>query len=123
MLIAQIVAGSVDMAVSAAVLYVLLPAEARPNLPYFLVAYAGGILFGIVSHAPGGLGVFEATIIAALGREHSAETIAALIVYRLVYYAFPFVLGVTARRRPPRPPASSVQSFRWRLAPWCSWPA
>ena len=95
-MLVQILAGSVDMAASAAVLYVLIPADIRPNIPYFLVVYAGGMLFGIASHAPGGLGVFEATMITALGPQHSAETIAALIVYRLIYYAVPFTVGVTS---------------------------
>ena len=60
---AQWAAGSFDIAVSAAVLYVLLPAEARPILPYFLAVYVGALSLGTLSHAPGGLGIFEATII------------------------------------------------------------
>ena len=48
-------------------LYVLLPPEAQPGLPYFLVIYVGALVLGTLSHAPGGLGVFEATIIAAIG--------------------------------------------------------
>jgi phosphatidylglycerol lysyltransferase len=90
----QIAAGSFDIAVSAAVLYVLLPAEARPGLPYFLAIYVGALSLGTLSHAPGGLGVFEATIIAATGHDHSADVIAALVLYRLVYYALPFIIGL-----------------------------
>ena len=79
---------------SAAVLYVLLPAEARPGLPYFLAIYVGALSLGTLSHAPGGLGVFEATMIAGTGHDHSADVIAALVLYRLVYYALPFIIGL-----------------------------
>jgi len=90
----QVAAGSFDIAVSAAVLYVLLPAEAQPGLPFFLVVYVGALMLGVLSHAPGGLGVFEATIITALGHDHSADVIAALFLYRAVYYALPFIIGL-----------------------------
>ncbi len=91
--IGQIIAGSIDLAASAGVLYVLLPAEATPAFPYFILLYAGAILLGLASHAPGGFGVFEAAIIAALGARMSAGVIAGLIVYRLVYYLVPFVIA------------------------------
>ncbi len=91
---AQVAAGSFDIAVSAAVLYVVLPPEAQPTLSYFLVVYVGALALGTLSHAPGGLGVFEATFIAAIGHAHSAEVIAALVLYRLVYYALPFLIGL-----------------------------
>ena len=64
----QIVAGCADIAASATALYVLLPDDLTISLPLFLVIYGGAILLGIASHAPGGLGAFDATIIAALGQ-------------------------------------------------------
>jgi phosphatidylglycerol lysyltransferase len=89
----QLAAGSFDIAVSAAVLYVLLPEAIQPSLPYFLVIYVGALALGAISHSPGGLGVFEATIIAGLGQAQSAEIIAALILYRIVYYLLPFMIA------------------------------
>ena len=65
----QIVAGCADIAASATALYVLLPDDLTISLPLFLVIYGGAILLGIASHAPGGLGAFDATIIAALGSD------------------------------------------------------
>ena len=91
----QIVAGSIDLAASAGVLFVLLPPEVTPAFPYFVVLYCGAILLGLASHAPGGFGVFEAAIIAALGHSMSAGVIAGLIIYRLVYYVVPFVVAAT----------------------------
>ncbi len=93
--VGQIIVGSIDLAASAGVLYVLLQPEAMPAFPYFIVLYCGAILLGLVSHAPGGFGVFEAAIIAALGHAMSAEVIAGLIIYRLVYYVVPFAIAAT----------------------------
>ncbi len=93
--VGQIVAGSIDLAASAGVLYVLLPPDVVPAFPYFIVLYSGAILLGLASHAPGGFGVFEAAIIAALGQTMSAGVIAGLILYRLVYYVGPFVISAT----------------------------
>ena len=114
----QVAAGSFDIAVSAAVLYVLLPAEAQPGLPYFLAVYVGALALGTLSHAPGGLGVFEATIIAAIGHDHSAEIIAALVLYRLVYYVLPFVSradrprGLRGRTAAAHPTAAAADTER-----------
>lgn len=91
--IGQIVAGSIDLAASAGVLYALLPAEATPAFPYFIVLFSGAVLLGLISHAPGGFGVFEAVIIAGLEQTMNAEVIAGLIVYRLVYYVLPFAIA------------------------------
>jgi phosphatidylglycerol lysyltransferase len=93
--VGQIIAGSIDLAASAGVLYVVLPPEAMPAFPYFIVLYCGAILLGLASHAPGGFGVFEAAIIAALGQTMSAGVIAGLIIYRLVYYVVPFVIAAS----------------------------
>lgn len=102
----QLAAGSFDIAVSAAVLYVLLPPDMQPGLPYFLVVYSGALMLGTLSHSPGGLGVFEAAIMAAIAHDRSADVIAALVLYRVVYYILPFVIGLVclaafevARRR------------------------
>ncbi len=91
--IGQILAGSIDLAASAGVLYVLLPPEVTPAFPYFIVLFAGAVLLGLLSHAPGGFGVFEAAIIAALGQTMSAGVVAGLIAYRLIYYAVPFAIA------------------------------
>ena len=44
----------------------------------------------LISHVPGGLGVTEFVVLAFLP---SAETWAALIVFRIVYYVVPLALG------------------------------
>ena len=87
-------AGVVDLGASAMTLYVLMPADLVQNYPYFFVIYMAAIAFGILSHAPGGLGVFEATIIAGLGAAGRSDALAALVLYRTVYTLVPFLVAV-----------------------------
>ena len=61
-------------------------------------------MLGIASHSPGGLGVFEATILQAVGGDVDA-LLAALLMFRCIYYIAPFIVamallgGVEATRR------------------------
>ncbi len=89
----QIFAGLVDVGAAAATLYVLMPADAVPSFAVFALVYVIAIVLGIASHAPGGLGAFEATIIAGLGLGGKPDAIAALLAYRLIYTIMPLVLA------------------------------
>ncbi|MBA8850880.1 phosphatidylglycerol lysyltransferase [Ochrobactrum intermedium] len=89
----QIFAGLVDVGAAAATLYVLMPADAVPSFAVFSLVYVIAIVLGIASHAPGGLGAFEATIIAGLGLGGKPDAIAALLAYRLIYTIMPLVVA------------------------------
>lgn len=65
--IALLAVAVIDISGAALTLYVLLPAGAAPNITVYFAVFVGAITLGILSHAPGGLGVFEASIIAGLG--------------------------------------------------------
>lgn len=88
-------AGVLDLSGAAMTLYVLMPADAAQNLPYFVTIYFAAIALGILSHAPGGIGVFEATIIAGLGASGRSDVLAALLIYRMIYTLLPFVVAAT----------------------------
>ena len=62
--LAQMGLGAIEMAAAIGALYVLMPAGAFPSFPAFSTLYIGAVLLGIASHAPGGIGVFEATMLA-----------------------------------------------------------
>jgi phosphatidylglycerol lysyltransferase len=94
--ITQIAIGAVDIGAAAAALYVLLPADVAPGLGIFLVLFVAAISLGIISHAPGGLGVVEATILLGLGAGTRPDVLAALVVFRVVYYLIPLVLACAA---------------------------
>ena len=102
--LAQMALGVIDICSAAAALYVLLPQEQRFGFPTFATLYSLAAMLGIASHAPGGLGVFEATILQGVGGSQDA-VLASLLLFRGIYYAVPFLaamamLGaVEARRR------------------------
>ena len=74
-------------------LYVLMPNDLGVGFPYFFTIYVCAIAVGILSHAPGGIGVFEATLIAGLGASGRSDVIAALLLYRVVYTFLPFAIA------------------------------
>lgn len=86
-------AACLDLLGAALALYVLMPADVSQNFPYFFVVFIGAIGLGLISHAPGGLGVFEATMIAGLGASGRSDVVAALLLYRVTYTILPFLIA------------------------------
>jgi glycosyltransferase 2 family protein len=72
----------------------LVPDE--PNLGFATVAviFVAATLLGFASHAPGGLGVFDATMMVALWQFDKEDLLAGLLLFRLLYYIVPFVLAL-----------------------------
>lgn len=93
---AQIGVASIDLAAASAALFILVPGIAPTLYPTLFLAYALAIIVTLVSHVPGGLGIFEAVILAALPDVDRPSLLAALIAYRLIYYLIPLLLGVIA---------------------------
>jgi len=92
---AQIGLTAADWLVSASVLYVLLPPELGLTLLPFASIFIAAQLLGVVSHVPGGLGVFEATLLTLMPEAASSPSLfAALVVYRLIYYLLPLLMAV-----------------------------
>jgi phosphatidylglycerol lysyltransferase len=89
----QIAIGAIDIAAAAGALYVLLPAGVAPSFAVFLVIFVAAIIAGLISHAPGGLGVLEATVLLGLGAGDRPDVIAALVVFRIVYYLLPLAIA------------------------------
>ncbi|PPE81150.1 hypothetical protein C3941_07130 [Kaistia algarum] len=88
---AQFVGTLLDVSTSAAVLWVLLP-QTDLGFPAFVAVYAVAIGLGVASHVPAGIGVFEAVIVAVIGRTASIdEVLSALFLYRLIYYGLPLL--------------------------------
>ncbi|MES2496544.1 MAG: bifunctional lysylphosphatidylglycerol flippase/synthetase MprF [Pseudomonadota bacterium] len=91
----QIAIAAIDLAAAAAALFVLVPGADPGLLPTFVLAYALGIIVALASHVPGGIGVFEAVVLATIPAD-KPELAAALIAYRLIYYLLPLALGIVA---------------------------
>lgn len=93
LMLRQLLISALDLSASAAALWLLLPSGVI-EFPGFLAWYAIAVALGLVSHIPGGLGVFEAVILlACTGRARPDEIIAALVLYRVIYYLLPLLLA------------------------------
>ena len=93
--LAQLLVAVIDWTAAGAVLYVLLPPayglSFLPVLGVFLLAQFAGIL----SHVPGGLGVFEAIVVLLLKPYMPAASIVgSLLAYRAMYYLLPLVIAL-----------------------------
>lgn len=92
--LAIILASAAEWLAAATILYVLLPETSRGDLLHYLPVFGMAGLVGAVSGLPGGLGAFDAIIIAALGpRVGTADVVGALLLYRLVYVVGPLLLA------------------------------
>lgn len=90
----QIVIGIFDLGAAALAMYVLIPAG--PNIGIFpiMAVFIAATLLGFASHAPAGIGVFDATILVGLGGDDKEPLIAALLMFRLLYHFLPFVIAL-----------------------------
>jgi phosphatidylglycerol lysyltransferase len=91
--LAQLALGVLDLTVSCAVLWSLLPLGAHVAFLPFLGVYAAAVIAGIASHVPGGVGVFEAVVLLTLPGVPADALLGALLAYRAVYYVVPLVCG------------------------------
>ena len=91
--LAQIALGVLDLSLSCAVLWSLLPRGAHVSYVTFLGVYAAAVIAGIISHVPGGVGVFEAVILLTLPGVPTDALLGSLLAYRAVYYLVPLVFG------------------------------
>ncbi|WP_299910975.1 bifunctional lysylphosphatidylglycerol flippase/synthetase MprF [uncultured Paracoccus sp.] len=92
-LFGQLAATLIDVAAAAFALWILLP-EGRPDFTAFIAIYAAATMIGVISHVPGGIGVFETVVIGALPPTVPVgEVAAALLMFRLTYYLLPFAIG------------------------------
>ncbi len=90
----QIALGVIDLCSAAGVLYVLLPPPRALDFVSFAAVYVFGCALGIASYAPGGIGVFEATMLKAVPVPSQAVLLASLLLFRIIYYLVPFVLAL-----------------------------
>lgn len=91
----QIAIGIGDLACCSLAMYLLLPPE--PHIPYltFTVIFVTATLLGFISHAPGSIGVFDASILVGLSQFDREALVAGLLLFRLIYFVLPFGLALT----------------------------
>src|SRR5947209_423114 len=90
----QIGIGIVDLAFCALAMYMLVPDEPNIGFVTLAVIFVAATLLGFASHAPGGIGVFDAAMLVALWQFDKEELLAGLLLFRLLYYVIPFALSL-----------------------------
>ena len=85
----QIGIGIWDLGAGTIAVYALLPAYPAVDFSTVLVVFVTAILLGFVSHAPGSLGVIEATMLVGLPQFPKEELLASLLIFRFLYFILP----------------------------------
>lgn len=84
----------VDWLLASLVAWILLPSAPHLTFTVFVGFFALAQAVGLISHVPGGLGVFDTVMVLLLAPFlPSHQTLASLLVYRVVYYLFPFAVA------------------------------
>jgi phosphatidylglycerol lysyltransferase len=91
--IAQVAIAALDLAAASGALFILVPGVTMHGFPLFYVAYALAIIAAMISHVPGGIGVFEAVILTASPTVARPGLLAALVAYRAIYYLLPLMIA------------------------------
>jgi hypothetical protein len=90
----QIGIGILDLACCALAMYMLLPSEPNIGFVTLAVVFVAATLLGFASHAPGGLGVFDAAMLVALWQFDKEAVLAGLLLFRVLYYLVPFAFAL-----------------------------
>lgn len=90
----QFLLAAVDLMLATAALFVLVPELPASTFPIMLMAYLIAFLSGLLAHSPGGVGVFEAVMLLTLPQVEQATLLAALLLFRVIYYLVPLATGI-----------------------------
>ena len=80
----QIGIGIVDLCFCALAMYILVPEEPNIGFVTLAVIFVSATLLGFASHAPGGIGVFDAAMLVALWQFDKEDMLAGLLLFRLL---------------------------------------
>jgi uncharacterized membrane protein YbhN (UPF0104 family) len=89
--LAQAAVASVDIVAAAGCMYVLLPSDIGVSFMDFLPGYLMAQVAVVLTHIPGGVGVFELVILHLTHTPQEQTVFAAVLIFRLVYYIIPLL--------------------------------
>lgn len=89
---AMIAIAAIDLCCAASALSVLIPGIGWAN-PTLTLVYALALVATLITHVPGGVGVFEGVLLAGLP-VHGPILLAALLAYRVIYYLIPLAVAI-----------------------------
>jgi uncharacterized membrane protein YbhN (UPF0104 family) len=93
-MVRQLVAAPLELLGAAGIIYFALPPDLEPSFVVVLAVFLASFSAALISHAPGGLGVFELVFLTAMPDIPKADVLAALIIFRLFYLLIPFAISI-----------------------------
>ncbi len=94
--LSQILVFALDWALAAAVLYVLLPTDINLAYVTFYSIFLLAMTVSIISHVPGGIGVFETVILLLLPKTiYPPDALSSFLAYRTIRHFLPLSLAVS----------------------------
>lgn len=84
---------ALDLACAATAFAVLVPGLGETGKVLTILVYALALLATLITHVPGGLGVFEGVMLVGLPL-HGPSVLGGLIAYRGIYYLLPLIVAV-----------------------------
>jgi uncharacterized membrane protein YbhN (UPF0104 family) len=88
----QLAIAAADFTIGAAALYVLVAPDLSVGYGAFFGTYLLAVLATVITHVPGGVGVFELVVLTLVSPRTASPVVAALFAFRCIYYLLP--LGV-----------------------------
>lgn len=88
---AQCIVAGIDLIAAAACMYALLPGDIDVNFIDFLPGYLMAQVAVVLTHIPGGVGVFELVILELTHTVADQTVFAAVLLFRLIYYIIPLL--------------------------------
>ncbi len=94
LVLSQLIIASLDWSLAAAVFYFILSPSISLSYPAFFAIFMLARVAELASNIPGGIGVFETTILLSLSQFISSkELFGFLLIYRGIYYFLPLILS------------------------------
>lgn len=92
--IAQALVAGIDLIAAAACMWVLLPSALDVPFLQFLPGYLMAQVAVVLTHIPGGVGVFELVILHLTNTPDETVVFAAVLLFRLIYFIVPLLAAV-----------------------------
>jgi len=93
-MVRQLFAAPLELIGAAGIIYFALPVEGNPGYLVVLGTFLLSFSAALVSHAPGGLGIFELLFIKIVPDVARVKVLAALLVWRLFYLIIPLLFAL-----------------------------
>ncbi len=92
--ILQAIVAGIDLIVAAGCMYVLLPGDLNIGFVQFLPSYLMAQVAVVLTHVPGGVGVFELVILHLTHTPREQVVVAAVLCFRLIYFILPLLAAI-----------------------------